>query len=121
MSGEKARTMGSMKRSLSRSLVVAVLSLVFAGGAHAQDAAKGASLLAEARKALGGEDKLRAVKTLEMKGDFKRAAGQNTVEGDLEIRIERPDKMRRDEDLSLPGGGPAIVRTEVLNGADVWG
>lgn len=112
--------MRSMKRAPYRSVVLAVLSLVFVPGAHAQDAAKGASLLADARKALGGEDKLRAVKTLDMKADFKRAAGRNTVEGELEIRIERPDKMRRDEDLSLPGGGPAIVRTEALNGADVW-
>ena len=109
-----------MERRHSRTLVIAVLSLAFAGSAQAQDAAKGASLLAEARTALGGEDKLRAVKTLEVKSDFKRAAGQNTLEGEMEIRIERPGKMRRDEDLSLPGGGPAIVRTEVLNGANVW-
>ena len=113
--------MGSMKRGPYYRSVVAVLSsLALAGVAHAQDAAKGASLLADARKALGGEDKLRAVKTLDLKGDFKRAAGQNTIEGGLEIRIERPGKMRRDDDLSPPGGGPAIVRTEVLNGADVW-
>ena len=112
--------MESMQRRHSRSLAVAILSLTLAGAAHAQDAARGASLLAEARTALGGEDKLRAVKTLEVKSDFKRTAGQNTLEGELEIRIERPGRMRRDEDLSLPGGGPAIVRTEVLNGADVW-
>ena len=112
--------MGFMKRGLSRSLVAAVVSLAFAGSAHAQDAAKGAALLAEARKVLGGEDKLAEVKTLDMKSDFKRSAGRNTIEGELEIRIDRPDKMRRDEDLSLPGGGPAIVRTEVLNGTEVW-
>ena len=109
-----------MKRRYSPALVVATLSLAFAGGAYAQDAAKGASLMTAARTALGGEDKLRAVKTLEVKSDFKRTAGQNTLEGDLELRIERPGKMRRDEDLSLPGGGPSIIRTEVLNGAEVW-
>lgn len=109
-----------MKRRHSRSLVIAVLSLASAGAAHAQDAARGASLMAEARAALGGEDKLRAVKTLEMKSEFKRTAGQNILGGELEIRVERPGKMRRDEDLTPPGGGPAIVRTEVLNGADVW-
>ena len=86
----------------------------------AQDAAKGAALLAEARKALGGAERLQAVRTLEVRGEFKRAAGQNTVEGDLQIRIERPDKLRRDEDTSLPGGGPALIRTEVLNGTTVW-
>ena len=111
--------MTSMTRALTSSLLALALSFASAGGAHAQDAAKGASLMSDARKALGGEDKLRGVKTLDVKSDFKRIAGQNTLQGELELRIERPDKMRRDEDLSLPGGGPAIVRTEVLNGADV--
>ncbi len=88
--------------------------------AGAQDPGKGAALLAEARRALGGEERLGAVKTLDVRGEFKRAAGQFNMDGELQIRIERPDKLRRDEDLSPPGGGPAIVRTEVLNGADVW-
>jgi len=86
----------------------------------AQDASKGAALLADARRALGGEEKLRAIKTLDVRGDFKRAAGQTTAEGELQVRLELPGKLRRDEDLSLPGGGPAIIRTEVLNGAAVW-
>jgi hypothetical protein len=55
-----------------------------------------------------------------VRGDFKRVAGQTTIQGELQIRIERPDKLRRDEDLSPPGGGPAIIRTEVLNGTTVW-
>jgi hypothetical protein len=109
-----------MHSSLARPFIVSTLVLVCAANARAQDAAKGASLLAQARQALGGEDKLRAVKTLQVKGDFKRLAGQNTIEGALEVRMERPDKLRRDEDLSPPGGGPAIVRTEVVNGTQVW-
>jgi hypothetical protein len=47
-------------------------------------------------------------------------AGQTTIDGELQVRLETPDKLRRDEDLSLPGGGPAVVRTEVLNGSTVW-
>jgi hypothetical protein len=86
----------------------------------AQDASKGAALLVEARRALGGEEKLRAIRALDVRGDFKRAAGQMSLEGELHIRLETPDKLRRDEDLSLPGGGPAVIRTEVLNGSTVW-
>jgi len=95
---------------------------VFAASAAlvAQDASKGAALLAEARRAVGGEEKLRAIKTLDVRGDFKRSVGQTTIEGALQIRLETPDKLRRDEDLSLPGGGPAVVRTEALNGSAVW-
>jgi hypothetical protein len=94
--------------------------LVGPSGADAQDAAKGAALLAEARAALGEDDKLRSVKTLDVKGDFKRSAGRFNLEGELRVRLETPDKLRRDEDMSQPGGGPSISRTEVLNGATVW-
>jgi hypothetical protein len=109
-----------MRRHGIARILLAALVCVPGAGVTAQDAAKGAALLAEARKAIGGEDRLRAVKALDVKGDFKRMAGQATIEGELQVRIELPDKMRRDEDLSPPGAGPAIVRTEVLNGATVW-
>jgi hypothetical protein len=89
-------------------------------GVIAGDPAKGAALLAEARKALGGEDKLQAVKTMTAKGDFKRTAGNNLVEGELELLLELPDKMKRTEDTSAPGGGPAVVSIQALNGAEVW-
>ena len=96
------------------------LGCVSGAFAQAQDTARGAMLHAEARKAVGGDDKLRAVKALRVAGEFKRNAGQTTIEGETEILIELPGKLRRNEDLSLPGGGPAIIRTEVLNGTEVW-
>src|SRR6188474_95911 len=108
-----------MRATVRTVLCAAAIDGVAATGA-AQDVSKGAAILADARRALGGEEKLRAIKTLDVRGDFKRVAGQTTVEGELQVRLELPDKLRRDEDLSLPGGGPAIVRTEVLNGATVW-
>lgn len=101
-------------------ILLAAATHAAAGTAVAQDATKGAALLAEARRALGGEDRLRNIRTLDVRGDFTRAAGQTTIEGELHVRIEWPDKLRRDEDLSLPGGGPAVIRTEVLNGSTVW-
>jgi hypothetical protein len=109
-----------MHHVFGRVALAAVISISCSWPAAAQDAAKGATLLAEARKALGSEDTLRAVKALDMKSDFKRSLGQNTIGGDLELRMQGADKLRRDEDLSPPGGGPAIVRTEVLNGTAVW-
>lgn len=87
--------------------------------AQAQDAEKGASLLAEARKALGGEDKLRAIKSVQAGGTFKRTAGNNTLEGDFEIFIEQPSRYRRNETTGN-AGGPIGERVEVLNGAEVW-
>ena len=107
---------------MQRTTLIALLMLSIAPGIEGQtkDPEKGAALLAQARQAVGGEDRLLAIKTLDVRGDFKRLAGQMTIEGELQVRLELPDKLRRDEDLSLPGGGPAIVRTEVLNGTTVW-
>src|ERR671916_1527478 len=47
----------------------------------------GAVLVADARQALGGDEKLRGVKSLDIRGDFKRMAGQTTIEGELQVRL----------------------------------
>jgi hypothetical protein len=92
--------------------------------AHAQDAAKGdaakgAALLAEARKAIGGDDKLAAIKRLQASGTFLRSTGPDQiVDGDFDIFIELPDKYRRNEITGFAGAN--VERTEALNGGDAW-
>ena len=82
---------------------------------HAQDTAKGGTLLAEARKALGGGDKLAAVKRLQVSGTFLRSTGPDQiVDGDFDVFIELPDKYRRDEITGFAGAN--VERTEALNG-----
>src|SRR5215831_4664805 len=112
------KLMRSTNLALGAALIVAC---VFAPRlVTAQDAqAKGADLLAQARKALGGDDKLRAVKSLQANGTFKRMAGNNTLDGDLDIEIQLPDKYRRNESVDGPFG-QTIDRTEGLNGTDMW-
>jgi hypothetical protein len=100
-------------------LAFAAVLTVTAYAGQAQDAAaKGAELLAEARKALGGDAQLAAVKGLEAKGTVRRGAGNVNLEGDLEIFIELPGKFRRNEELAVGDGG--IERTEGLNGTEAW-
>jgi hypothetical protein len=87
--------------------------------AHAQDAAKGAALLAEARKAIGGDDKLAAIKRLQVSGTFLRSTGPDQViDGDFDVFIELPDKYRRTEITGFAGAN--AERTEALNGTEVW-
>jgi len=100
--------------------VLAVLELGSIGFAQTEDTAKGVSLLAEARKALGGEDKIAAVKRLQVKGEMRRGQGNNTLEGDTEVFLELPDKFRRNESLSIGLGLGGIDRVEVLNGNEIW-
>ena len=103
---------------------VLIVAVVVAGSVVAgqtdEATQKGATLLAEARKALGGADKLAAVQRLEVKGTVRRAAGEVNIEGDLEIAVELPGKYLRKESIVLGGNGAALDRTEGLNGADAW-
>lgn len=109
------RRMVSLGVAMAAGIVCTTASL-----AQTEDTAKGAALLAEARKAVGGEDKLAAVRRLQVKGEMRRGQGNLTLDGDTEVFFELPDKFRRNESLTLGPGGPGVDRVEVLNGNDVW-
>ena len=101
------------------SAVLVVAAMTTQAPASAQDTVKGAALLADARKALGGDDKLAAIKRLQVSGTFLRSTGPDQViDGDLYVFIELPDKYRRNEITGFAGAN--VERTEALNGTDVW-
>jgi hypothetical protein len=87
---------------------------------QAQDRVAG--IIAETRKALGGEDKVAAIKGLTAEGPFRRSMGGRDMEGAVTLTIVRPDKMHRLEELAMGGmvGGPMIERTSVLAGNTAW-
>lgn len=105
---------------------VSLLAVAFAGllagpvSGQAQDAARGAAVLAEAREALGGGDKLGEIKRLQANGTIRRGAGTVNLTGELEFFIELPGRFRRDETLLINAQGQEIERKEVVNGADSW-
>jgi hypothetical protein len=79
-------------------------------------------IIAGARKALGGEDKVAGLKTLTAEGPFRRSMGGRDMEGTVVVTLARPDKMHRLEEIAMGGmvGGPVIERTMVLSGAVAW-
>jgi len=90
-------------------------------GQAANDTVKGAALMEEARKALGGAAKLSAIQRLEFKGTSRRAQGDQALEGDFTIQLEPFDKYKRVEEISIGGNAGLIVeRTEALNGTETW-
>ena len=105
-------------RAGALSIVAAAVAATVVAGQTQDPAAKAASILAESRKALGGDDKLGAIKTIEIKGTARRGAGDVNVEGDMTILMERPGKYLRKEQILLGNGGIDIV--EGLNGAESW-
>ena len=60
---------------------VALLGFSTLSTAQTADLAKGASLLSEARKAIGGDNKLAEVKRLQVKGAMRRGQGNLTLNG----------------------------------------
>ena len=85
---------------------------------YAQDAPRGAELLAEARSAIGGEQRLLGVRTLQVTGTFRRVVGGDDTEGDFDVFIELPDKYLRSEKTGTPGQ-PSTEVIEALVGGEV--
>lgn len=83
---------------------------------------RAAGIIAAARKALGGEDRIAGLTALSAEGPFRRSMGGRDMEGTLTVTLGRPDKMHRLEELAMGGmvGGPVIERTMVLSGATSW-
>jgi hypothetical protein len=101
-----------------RRLVMSALALAMvAPGAMAARAAsdKSAEVLSEARKAIGGEARLNAVKTIVATGKSQRQMGRMQTAGDIEIAIALPDRYVRTQVDNIMGN--SITREEGFNGS----
>src|SRR5947209_17755264 len=78
-------------------------SLQFPLHAQTPDAAK---VLADARAALGGDDKLAAVKTFTATGRTRQVRGNNLVPIEFEINCELPDKFVRKDEIPAQDTDP---------------
>jgi len=114
-----------MRSLISTAAIVMMASFIQFEGVSimpmaAQDRVSG--IIAGARKALGGEDKVTGLKTLTAEGPFRRSMGGRDMEGTVVVTLARPDKMHRLEEMVMGGmvGGPTIERTMVLSGAKAW-
>jgi hypothetical protein len=80
--------------------------------------ARAQELLTEARNALGGETKLKAVLSLSCSGKFRRIMAPNAPEmdGDFEMEFLLPDKYKRTDNMSMHGGAAQITLGTGFNG-----
>jgi hypothetical protein len=67
------------------------------------------SVLANARKALGGEAKIAAVKTFIATGRTRQVRGENLVPIEFEIQAELPDKYSRRDEFPAQDAGPVTA------------
>jgi hypothetical protein len=83
--------------------------------------AKSTELLGEVRKAIGGDAKIAALKTVSFEGTYRRVMGEQDTAGDLELYFALPDRFQRVE--QLPAFGPNLQGMRIaqtLNGNDAW-
>lgn len=102
-----------------------VLALALTGWGHATAetrpaASRAEEVLAKARAALGGEEKIRAVRGLSVKGKYRRVVGERDTSGENEIDLLLPDKYMRTESFVVPGMGTSVSNTRAVNGAEYW-
>jgi hypothetical protein len=96
---------------MARFIVVAAAVITLAGVPQAPDAAR---VLADMRQALGGDAALAGVKSFSLNGSLKRNLGDRTIQSDVDMICELPDKCVR---VARQLGGPITpVITDGYNG-----
>ena len=88
-------------------IVVACMALTILG---AQDLVQDVSgIITAARTALGGEEKIAAVKSFTMTGRTQQLRGNNLVPIEFEISCELPDRYVRKDEIPAQESGPTTV------------
>jgi len=90
------------------------VAAALAAQAPAADAA--ATVLTATRQALGGEQKLAAVKTVLATGRTRQVRGENLVPIEFEIAMELPERYVRKDEIPAQESGPTLSG---FNGADL--
>ena len=99
-------------RRLVPALLTLSLAVISGGVAHSVAAAQGRtaeSVMAGARKALGGDAKIAAVKTFIATGRTRQVRGENLVPIEFEIQAELPDKYSRRDEFPAQDAGPSTA------------
>ena len=71
--------------------------------------ANAARVIADARTAMGGDEKLSAIKTFVVTGRTRQVRGDNLVPIEFEIQAELPDKFARRDEFPAQDAGPTVT------------
>lgn len=89
--------------------------------APAPSDAKSLEILADVRKAIGGDAKIAALKTVSFEGTYRRVLGEQDMAGDLELYFVLPDRFQRVEQLPPFGPNPTGIRiAQTWNAGEGW-
>ena len=92
--------------------------------ARGDEKARAEELLAQARAALGGDAKLKAVQSLTVSGQLRQVVGgdgeQEQVQGEIQFDFLLPDKFMRTETTGMGDGLVEITRVAGINGEQAF-
>ncbi len=101
-----------------RNVTIAVFGLIVAGSLattglafDAREVVDAAKVMADLRNAVGGADKVAAVRTLTAEGLQRRLAAKGTTEGPIDLAIELPDKFSTRTALTNLGSMSTFLTT----------
>ena len=89
-------------------------SPVFADDARAQE------ILKQARAAVGGEEQLQKIQSLNITGQYRRMIGERQLGGDREISILLPNKYLVEDSMNPGGLSTALISYRTLNAEHAW-
>ena len=100
---------------MKRTVMVAALLAIGVPMTMSARADKGAEVLAEARKAIGGADNMGAVRTIVATGKSQRQMGDRQMDGEIEIAVALPDRYLRTQVDSIMGN--SVTREQGFSGS----
>lgn len=106
-------------RKLASVLLLFIASLLCPCVVLADDA-RAQEILKQARHAIGGEEVLRKIQSLGIKGDYRRVLGEREFTGGREVSISLPDKYLVEDEINMGGLSTSMVSTRGLNGDQAW-
>lgn len=104
---------------MSKLLLILTLILSSATAAFADDA-RAQEVLKQARQAIGGEEQLQKIQSLQINGQYRRVFGERQMGGEREISISLPNKYLVEDAMNAGGLSTAMINTRGLNGDQAW-
>ena len=84
--------------------------------ALANDDARAQEILKQARQAVGGDEQIQKIQSLQINGQYRRVFGDRQMGGDREISISLPNKYLVEDAMNAGGLSTAMINFRGLNG-----
>jgi len=107
-----------MRKLASIGLLLIAL-LIWASPVFADDA-RALEILKQARGAVGGEEQLHKVQSLNITGQYRRMIGERQLGGDRELSILLPNKYLVEDSMNPGGLSTALISYRTLNADHAW-